>query len=156
VQQVLDDRGVRERLVGYIEDSGVNGLFSMQIGRDGFKLLRGEIDALTFMFYAGLADTYHEKMLANDHHAYLASQYIDLLSSSDPSMNTLEVGAGTSGQTTRVLYAMSSGNVEMWTRYGCADISPVFFNQARRNFLNHVDQMYFKVAISPKILTRTI
>ncbi|MCJ1435759.1 hypothetical protein MMC27_005134 [Xylographa pallens] len=112
VQQVLDDCEVRERLVSHIEDSGVNGFFSMQIGRNGFKMLHGEIDALTFMFYDGLAGRYLEKMLANDHRIYLVSQYIDLLSSRNLSMSTLEVGTGTGGQTMRSLNAMSRDGVE--------------------------------------------
>ncbi len=145
VQQVLDDCEVRERLVSQIENSGVDGFFFMQIGRNGTKMLRGEIDPLAFMFHDGLADRYYEKMLANDHHAYPASQYIDLLSFKNPSMNILEVGAGTGGQTMRLLDAMSSDGVKKWARYDYTDISPGFFSQARNKFLKYVDQMYFKV-----------
>ena len=145
VQQVLDDSEAREQLVSQIENSAVDGFFFMQIGRNVTKMLRGEIDPLAFMFHDGLADRYYEKMLANDHHAYPASQYIELLSFKNPSMKILEVGAGTGGQTMRLLEAMSSDGVKKWARYDYTDISPGFFSQARTKFHKYLDRMNFAV-----------
>ncbi|KAI7975636.1 hypothetical protein EIK77_003991 [Talaromyces pinophilus] len=145
VQQMRDSGETRENLVKKIESSGVDGFFFMQIGRNLTKMLRGEIDPLAFMFHDGLADRYYEKMLANDHHAYPASRYIDLLSFKNPSMKILEVGAGTGGQTMRLLEAMSSDGVKKWAHYDYTDISPSFFSQARIKFAKYVDQMQFRV-----------
>ncbi|ESZ93011.1 lovastatin nonaketide synthase [Sclerotinia borealis F-4128] len=145
VRQFLDDRDARERLVSEIENEGVDGYFFMQIGKNLKMMLSAEVDPLALMFHDGLADRYYEKMLANDHHAYPASQYIDLLSFMNPSMKILEVGAGTGGQTLRLLDAMSSGGVKKWSTYDYTDISPGFFSQAQLKFFKYADQMRFKV-----------
>ncbi|KAI1370347.1 hypothetical protein F4677DRAFT_451511 [Hypoxylon crocopeplum] len=134
VQNFLDNPRAREQLNREIEDSGFDGFFLIQIGRKLVQILCGEVDPLDFMFREGLANRYYEKILANDHHAYPASQYIDLICFKNPSMNILEVGAGTGGQTRGLLEAMSRDGVTKWARYDYTDISPSFFGQAREKF----------------------
>ena len=145
VQQLLMNHDARERLIGQVEDSGVDGYFFMHIGRNIIKVLRGEVDPLDLMFRNGLADRYYEQMLANAYHAHPASAYIDLLSFKNPSMNILEIGAGTGGQTVRVLETMSSDGVKKWARYDYTDISPGFFVQAQHKFRDYAGQKSFRV-----------
>ena len=145
VQQLLNDHDARERLIGQVEDSGVDGYFFMNIGRNIIKVLCGEVDPLNLMFRNSLADRYYEQMLANAHHAHPASAYVDLLCFKNPSMNILEIGAGTGGQTVRVLEEMSSDGIKKWARYDYTDISPGFFVQAQTKFRHYADQMNFRL-----------
>ena len=145
VKQLFKDHDARERLIGQVEDSGVDGYFFMHIGRNIIKFLCGEVDPLDLMFRDGLADRYYEQMLANAHHAHPASAYIDLLCFKNPSMNILEIGAGTGGQTVRVLEGMSSDGIKKWARYDYTDISPGFLVQAQTKFRHYADQMSFRV-----------
>jgi acyl transferase domain-containing protein/NADPH:quinone reductase-like Zn-dependent oxidoreductase/ubiquinone/menaquinone biosynthesis C-methylase UbiE len=145
VQHLLQSPDARERANREVEESGIDGLFFIQTGRKLLQMLRGELDPLEFMFGEGLADRYYEKMLANDHHAYPASEYIDLLCFKNPSMKILEVGAGTGGQTLRLIEAMSRDGVNKWKQYDYTDISPRFFSGAREKFRGHLDHMAFRV-----------
>ena len=145
VQQLLNNHDARERLIGQVEDSGVDGYFFMHIGRSIVKVLCGEVDPLDLIFRNGLADRYYEQMLANAHHAHPASAYIDLLCFKNPSMNILEIGAGTGGQTVRILEGMSSDGIKKWARYDYTDISPGFFVQAQTKFRDYAGHMSFRV-----------
>ncbi|KAL2759081.1 hypothetical protein ACRALDRAFT_1040872 [Sodiomyces alcalophilus JCM 7366] len=145
VQELLRDAETRENLIRHVENYRIDGRFFMTVGRSLIKILRGEVDPLQLIFHDGLADAYYEEMLANEHHAYPASQYLDLLCFKNPSMKILEVGAGTGGQTLRSLESMSSDGVLKWARYDYTDISPAFFGQARSKFKEYAAKMDFKV-----------
>ena len=145
VQRLLDDHDARERLISEVEGSGVDSYFFAYIGRNLIKVLCGEVDPLDLRFRNGLANRYYEQMLANEHHAHPASAYIDLLCFKNPSMNILEVGAGTGGQILRILERMSSGGVKKWAQYDYTDILTGFFDQARTKFRDYADQMNFCV-----------
>ncbi|KAI4225140.1 MAG: hypothetical protein L6R40_008390 [Gallowayella cf. fulva] len=145
VRQLLDDHNAREQLISEIEKSGVDGFFFMHIGRNLIRVLCGEVDPLDLIFNNGLADRYYEQMLANEPHAYPASIYIDLLCFKNPSMKILEVGAGTGGQTARLMERMTSESIKKWFRYDYTDISPAFFVHARTKFRQYIDQMNFQV-----------
>ena len=145
VTELLNNPEDREQFICTVRDSGVEGYFFMYLGRHLVDILRGEADPLELMFGDGLADRYYEAMLANEHHAYPASAYIDLASFENPSMTILEVGAGTGGQTLRLLQHMSRDGVKRWKRYDYTDISPGFFGQAREKFKEYTDHMSFRV-----------
>lgn len=145
VQQLLKDPISREQLVCQVEDSGIDGFFFMHVNRNLLNILVGKADPLDLMFRNGLADRYYEQMLANTHHAHPASVYLDLLCFKNPSMNILEVGAGTGGQTLSTLETMASGGVKKWARYDYTDISPSFFERARTKFAEYTDLMDFRV-----------
>ncbi|KAI1758450.1 KR domain-containing protein [Xylaria castorea] len=83
-------------------------------------------------------------MLGNAFHSYPGSAYVDLLSFKNPSITILEVGAGTGGQTKRLLQTMSNDGVSKWSRYDYTDISPSFFEQARQKF-GHFGNVKFQV-----------
>lgn len=71
--------------------------------------------------------------------------FIDLLAFKNPSLNILEIGAGTGGQTARLLEKLSFDGVKKWACYDYTDISPGFFEQARMNFQAFADKMSFCV-----------
>ncbi|RYP82307.1 hypothetical protein DL769_001709 [Monosporascus sp. CRB-8-3] len=145
VKQLLKDPQARERLIYQVEHAPGDGFFFMKIGQKIVQILRGDIDPLSFIFQDGLADRYYEQMLGNDHHAYPASEFLDLQCFKNPLMNILEVGAGTGGQTMRLIETMSRGGVHKWAKYDYTDISPSFFSHAREKFRPYLDKLDFKV-----------
>ncbi|KAH9893811.1 lovastatin nonaketide synthase [Xylariomycetidae sp. FL2044] len=152
VQRYLDDTQAHEELMQNIQASGIEGFFFVQIGRRVVQMLCGEVDPLDFIFNDGLADRYYDQMLGNDHHSYPASRYLDLLCFKNPSMNVLEFGAGTGGQTKRVLGSMNHNGVRAWAQYDYTDISPSFFTQARHRFenLGNINFKVFDVSKDPE------
>jgi len=145
VEQLLKNSNEREQFCDQVENFGVADFFLMHIGRNLTKVLRNELDPLELFFKNGLANRYYEEMLSNEHDSYPASVYIDLLCFKNPSMNILEVGAGTGGQTLRTLEALASDGINKWSRYDYTDISPGFFEEAKIKFHEYSEQMNFRV-----------
>ncbi|TGO80363.1 hypothetical protein BELL_0009g00470 [Botrytis elliptica] len=143
--ELLQDSDRRNQLTVQVGNSGVEGVFFLQIGQVLSKVLRGEVDPLNVIFNDGLADRYYEEMLSNDYYTHPSSAFVELLCFKNPSMKILEVGAGTGGQTLPILKAMTSDKTKMWSRYDYTDISPAFFGQARIKFHEYIDQMEFRV-----------
>ncbi len=145
VRKLLVDRDHRNRAHKQLEESGPDGAFFMEIGRNLLKALSHETDILDLMFRDNLVDRYYEFLLADEHHTYPASVYTDLLCFKNPSMTILEVGAGTGGQTQPLLEKLSSDGVKKWKHYDYTDISPSFFEQAQTKFRRYTDRMAFRV-----------
>ncbi|TVY30663.1 Lovastatin diketide synthase [Lachnellula hyalina] len=145
VQEVLKDSHGRAELLAKVEAFGDADFFLIHIGRNLIQVLCGELDPLELFFKNGLADRYYKEMLTNEHFCHPASAYVDLLCFKDPSMTILEVGAGTGGQTQRILETLASDGVNKWSRYDYTDISPGFFESARAKFNDHLNRMDFKV-----------
>ncbi|TGO92077.1 hypothetical protein BPOR_0011g00280 [Botrytis porri] len=143
--ELLQDRDRRNQLTVQVGNSGVEGVFFIQIGQVLSKVLRGEVNPLNIIFNDGLADRYYEEMLSSDYYTHPSSAFIELLCFKNPSMKILEVGAGTGGQTLPILKAMTTDKTKMWSRYDYTDISPAFFAQARTKFHEYIDQMEFRV-----------
>ncbi|KAI0186121.1 lovastatin nonaketide synthase, partial [Xylaria flabelliformis] len=145
VQTLLVDPHERQRVNHEVKCAPGDGFFFIEIGEHLIDMLRGDVDPLDLMFRDGLADRYYEEMLGNEHHAYPVARFLDLLCFKNPSMKILEVGAGTGGQTTRVLDAMNHNGVRKWEQYDYTDISPGFFAVAKEKFASHLGYMNFKV-----------
>ncbi|PYH86334.1 hypothetical protein BO82DRAFT_380441 [Aspergillus uvarum CBS 121591] len=131
---ILRDQSARNQLVLDIEKTGIEGYFFMHVGRNLIAILSGDTDPLD----------YYEQMLANEHHAYPISRYLDLECFKNPSLKILEVGAGTGGQTLCALQSLSSEGVQKCAQYDYTDISPAFFPQAREKFQDFLDIMRFQ------------
>lgn len=144
VQQLEDDT-IREQLVKEVDGSNAEGHFFIEFCRNHLGILCGDVDPLDVMFRDQLSERYYSEVLANDSHSYPTLRYMELVSFKNPSMKILEVGAGTGGQTIRLLEAMSSDGVKKWARYDYTDISPEFFDQARKKFSRYLNQMQFRV-----------
>ncbi|KAI0547124.1 lovastatin nonaketide synthase [Xylaria curta] len=145
VQKLLADPSERQRVNSEVKCAPGDGFFFIEIGEHLIDILRGEVDPLDLMFRNGLADRYYEEMLGNEHHSYPVAQFLDLLCFKNPSMKILEVGAGTGGQTTRVLDAMNHNGMKNWEQYDYTDVSPGFFAAAKEKFGSHVGHMNFRV-----------
>ncbi|PYH92144.1 putative polyketide synthase [Aspergillus ellipticus CBS 707.79] len=145
VKGILSNNEAHKLLVNNIKDTGTDGEFFMHVGRHLIAILSGDADPLDVMFRNGLTDRYYEQMLANPHHAHPASVYIDHLCFKNPSMNIIEIGAGTGGQTSRTLETLASNGVMKCARYDYTDISPGFFPRAQEKFKAYTDIMQFRV-----------
>ncbi|KAI0016501.1 lovastatin nonaketide synthase [Xylariomycetidae sp. FL0641] len=139
------DQGSRESLIREVENTGVDGVFFMQVGRNLVDILRGAVDPLDLMFKDGLADRFYEQTLADVHCAHPASAYMELLCFKNPALRILEVGAGTGGQTLRLLETLGRGGVHRWARYDYTDVSPSFFARARAKFAAYAGRMGFRL-----------
>ncbi|KAJ5659894.1 polyketide synthase [Penicillium longicatenatum] len=144
-QQLLSSPEAIKQLIAKVEKTGVEGNFFMHVGRKLISVLRGDTDPLDLMFRNNLIDLYYEQMLANPYHSYPACFFIDQLCFKNPSMNILEVGAGTGGQTLRVLETISSHGIKRCGRYVYTDISPAFFPRAKEKFQDYADILEYKV-----------
>ena len=99
-------------------------------------------DQLLQNFYAGPAMSInYRKMVA----------YVDLLAHKNPRMSILEIGAGTGGATSPILYALSGSTEDgghqsdfRYQHYTYTDISPSFFGAAQERFREHSEKMSFR------------
>lgn len=144
VRALLDDTNAREQLIQELRECA-EGRFFMEISSNIIPILSGDVDPLEIMFRDQLSEQYYSEVLANDSHSYPLMEFVGLLSFKNPSMNILEVGAGTGGQTLRLLESMSQGDMKRWAQYDYTDISPDFFENARTKFSAYRDYMRFKV-----------
>lgn len=103
------DKEFRQQFLSDIEAHDAEGQLLVMLGRKLFSILSMESDPLELMFEQGLLHRYYEEMLSNDHHMYPAEQFLDILSHNNPSMNILEVGAGTGAITLRLLKQLCQG-----------------------------------------------
>ncbi|ERF71956.1 hypothetical protein EPUS_06515 [Endocarpon pusillum Z07020] len=144
VRHLLGSSPERAQLINDIEHTDSEGKLMMVIGRNLIPILRQEVDPLDLLFRDGLADQFYETMLSNPYHSHPSRAYLNLLSFKDPSMNILEVGAGTGGQTLACLQALSSRDAKCFRRYDYTDISAGFFGPARTKFAEYEHLMRFK------------
>ncbi|KAK5626260.1 hypothetical protein RRF57_001975 [Xylaria bambusicola] len=145
ISKLLADPTERESVNHEVTHAPGDGFFFVEIGKSLLAILRGEIDPLDIMFRNGLADKYYKEMLGNEHHTFPVVQFLDLLCFKNPSMRILEVGAGTGGQTMRVLDSMHQKGVKKWEHYDYTDISPGFFGTAKKKFSSYLGNMSFRV-----------
>ncbi|KAL4745366.1 hypothetical protein BDW72DRAFT_198715 [Aspergillus terricola var. indicus] len=137
LDRLLADKRAREHLIAKVEESGTEGSFYTQVGRNLIPVLRGDVDPLDLLFGDGLADRYYESMLSNPVHAHPAVAYLQHLSFQNPALTVLEVGGGTGGQTLRLLEAITADGSRMCTRYDYTDISPAFFARAQEKLKDY-------------------
>ncbi|KAL4993611.1 putative polyketide synthase [Aspergillus recurvatus] len=139
LDRLLADKRAREQLIAKVEESGTEGSFYTQVGRNLIPVLRGDVDPLDLLFGDGLADRYYESMLSNPVHAHPAVAYLQHLSFQSPALTVLEVGAGTGGQTLGLLEAITADGSRKCTRYNYTDISPAFLARAQEKLKDYSD-----------------
>ncbi|KAB8276274.1 hypothetical protein BDV30DRAFT_246578 [Aspergillus minisclerotigenes] len=140
------DTNIRaQRLVTLVEETGVEGEFFMNVGSHLTAVLSGSVDPLELMFKNNLADRFYQQMLGNPYHTHPVKVYLDYLCFKNPSMNFLEVGAGTGGQTSCVLKSIVSDGLQRCARYDYTDVSPAFLSNARERFQEYAGVMRFQV-----------
>lgn len=123
------------------------GLF-IDVARNLRPIVRGEIDALEFLFSGSRArDVYFE--FYNRVFDQRLISFLELSAHQTPTQKILEVGAGTGSLTSRILPALKgfeerTGGIA-FAEYTYTDISPAFFEEARQQFVEHQDRMTYKL-----------
>ncbi|KAL4747556.1 hypothetical protein BDW72DRAFT_209502 [Aspergillus terricola var. indicus] len=145
VQHMRSDSAALHRVIARVESYGVDRQFFVHVGQNLIAVLRGEMDPLAMMFDNGLADRYYDQMLGNPHHAHPASVYVQRACFKNPCMKILEVGAGTGGQTARILETLASDGITKCLSYDYTDISPSFFPRAKEKFEQYAHVLRFRV-----------
>ena len=116
----VNKRGKLHELVG-------ERLQEMLLGSlDPLELLLGEHDHLS---------DFYEEMISESKAYEQLGRYLQLRAHKDPSLQVLEVGAGTGSATKRVLEAFSGVSPNLaYGQYAFSDISPAFLEKGREKF----------------------
>lgn len=130
-----------------VEETSHRGKLYGLVSKSLPALLSGELDPLSLLFQGDLVSQFYQEM-NNKISFHALSQYLTLLTHQNPSMNMLEIGAGT-GATTRIILDKlhppgNQDNNVHFKSYEFTDISPSFFEKARAEF-GHLQAMNFKV-----------
>nr|UPN67558.1 hypothetical protein [Pestalotiopsis sp.] len=129
-----------------ISEQGVLGNLFLKVADNALHILQGECDIVQLMFEDDLMENFYEKLFAHSLYYLKLQAYLEDLSFKNPSMDFLEVGAGTGSFTQRILTAVSApttGAKERFNSYFYTDISPAFFERARDRFLDQSHKMKF-------------
>ncbi|KAF4926922.1 Highly reducing polyketide synthase ACRTS2 [Colletotrichum viniferum] len=115
------------------------------------EILRGEVEPLELMMKDGLLMKHYDdiRTMARDNQAL--ARYIANLGELNPDLRIIEVGAGTGAATTKVLQALSVEEPEEednFSAYTYTDISPGFFDAARKKLATWPQVTYTKLDIS--------
>ncbi|KAF2964402.1 hypothetical protein GQX73_g9163 [Xylaria multiplex] len=111
------------------------------------RILVGEIDPLSVIFDANLAEIFYANMFKSicDHRL---QRLITLASHENPQLRILEVGAGTGGMTSHILSTLiklerETGGLS-FSNYTYTDVSPTFFESARARWHGVSNRITFK------------
>ncbi|KAI9711735.1 MAG: Type I Iterative PKS [Bogoriella megaspora] len=150
-KRIVSDSNLRVELADEIEVASAQGRLFVQTGRNLLGILRGTVNVHELFFNGPLVEEFYEGMYAVPHLKHAYSSYLDALAHKDPTMRILEVGAGTGGASVATLQALSSSNEDesrtapRYQHYEYTDVSPSFFERARKRFPEHLDRMSFKL-----------
>jgi NADPH:quinone reductase-like Zn-dependent oxidoreductase/NAD(P)-dependent dehydrogenase (short-subunit alcohol dehydrogenase family)/ubiquinone/menaquinone biosynthesis C-methylase UbiE/acyl carrier protein len=133
-----------EELINRARSSNIVGLTLTRLGPRYFDILTGTADALELLIQDDLLGRlYSENTLFNSHYAQMA-EYMAYLVHKSPSMNIIEIGAGTGGATMPLLKRLERDGRLLLDSYTYTDISSGFFERARTKFNTWSDQITFK------------
>ncbi|KAM3069262.1 hypothetical protein ACMFMG_010772 [Clarireedia jacksonii] len=124
------------KIVGEANDYGK---LLVIVGNNLFELITGQVDRLSFFFQSDpdLLPAAYISLNQISNFMQPLHNYLDNIAHLDPSMQVLEVGAGTGGTTTSVLDALTSRSGDpRYGQYDFTDLSPAFFETAREKFRN--------------------
>lgn len=137
----------RPLLLNNAATTSVNGEMLQRVGPRIPEILKLEVTALELMLEDGLLFRYYRDALKWDRSTNQAAQLVRMLAHKNPLSKILEIGAGTGGGTHAILEALgrqdSEGGV-IFSQYDFTDISPGFFDAARKRFEAWKDVMTFQ------------
>lgn len=145
----MHDKNHRERILNRLEKSGPEGKLYVTVGRSLIHILRGEVDALDMLVKEQLLEDFYSSSSFVANYQKI-SAFVDLLAHKNPNQSILEIGAGTGGATAPVLQTLSAqlpGKQHTTPRYDSftyTDISPGFFEEAKKRFGSHGERLRFK------------
>jgi acyl transferase domain-containing protein len=118
-------------------------------GRVLSQMLDGELDPLQVLFAEKRAENVYHHGIGMAVSYINLSNYIDTLAHKNPSMDILEIGAGTGSATRPILETLSRhGEGEIgalrFNSYDFTDISPSFFEKAKERFKHAAPRINFR------------
>lgn len=145
--QGASDRGTNssdEPLIKNIRGLGVEGELVCRVGESLTSIMLGGIRPVDLMFKDDLMYNFYADGPSSQCVSSL-SEYLEYLTFKRPNMNILEVGAGTASTSVQVLASLTkSGSVHRVGHYVFTDISPGFFEKARKKLADWKDLVSFK------------
>lgn len=145
---MTDDHYLND-LCDRVERTNKTGKFYVEVGRNLYKILCGEVDPLDLFFSTDLVKDYYREFnkTTNGLNSFLI--YLDALAHKRPDIKILEVGAGTGGVAGHILqtltdYGEHESRVPRFSHYAYTDISPSFFEAAQSMFVDFHDRVSFK------------
>ncbi|KAI1374301.1 hypothetical protein F4677DRAFT_461577 [Hypoxylon crocopeplum] len=134
-QDVLDD--IRDK--GVADNSDVK--IMLLVGEIMPRVFRGETTMLEHFRTSGLLDEYYSNGFGTRQSTMWVGSVLKQLTSRNPHLSLLEIGAGTGGATKNILGAIGHD----FDKYTFTDISSSFFENAAETFSEWQDSMVFKV-----------
>ncbi|KAK7754992.1 Type I Iterative PKS [Diatrype stigma] len=130
-----------------VAKEGFLGEFFLRVADSALDILQGKSDMVQLIFEDDLVEKFYERLLESSTCFRKLQVYLEDLTFKYPSMDFLEVGAGTGSFTEHVLKGVSSsttiGVKGNFNSYCYTDISPVFFERARARFSGHGHKLKF-------------
>ena len=149
-REFLKDTNYQDDFRDRIRNNNNQGMFYNEIAKNFGAIFRGEINALDFLFRKDLMKNFYRNAEGPWNCMKLLVRYVDDLAHKRPGMNILEVGAGTGGATAPILDILKirgecGFGVSRYHHYDYTDISPSFFEKAKKLFKDYGDKIRFAI-----------
>lgn len=132
-----------------LEGDGFLGRFFTTVADHALSVLQGSSDMIQILFGSdNLAEQFYKQQLSGSLYYQKFQLYLESLCFKSPSMNYLEIGAGTGSFTKHILEAVFpryTGAPERLSKYCFTDISPAFFEKAKQQFAGYSQEMEFAI-----------
>ncbi|KAK2770047.1 polyketide synthase [Colletotrichum kahawae] len=151
VRGVDDEPEASAELLQEVARDDAFGELICAVGNAIPQILRGEVEPLEVMMKDGLLMKHYDDIRTIARGNQALAKYIANLGELNPDLKIIEVGAGTGAATTKVLQALSDEEPEEddnFSAYTYTDISPGFFDAARKKLARWPQVTYTKLDIS--------
>lgn len=132
--EVFNDEAQREALFNRVEQANDRGKTYITFGRHMLSILRGTVDPLALLFGNPLAEEFYVDLMRSVSVDSKLRKFLEALSFKNPSLNILEVGAGTGSITSYILAPLLSKGAPCFNSYDYTDVSAGFFERAKEKF----------------------
>ncbi|KAJ5637355.1 hypothetical protein N7490_007234 [Penicillium lividum] len=153
-QKASLDPALKQAIYNEIEGHSAEGAITARMGRNIAAVIRKEVDPLTLMFGQ---DNVMEQVYKEGLHLYNLpmhlKSHLNLLRHQHSGLNILEIGGGTGSLTAEILSVLAPENDPTRANissYTFTDISPGFFEKAKRRFHAWGDIMSFQTLNAEK------
>ncbi|KAL8909850.1 MAG: hypothetical protein Q9171_004837 [Xanthocarpia ochracea] len=148
-QRFCNEPTYRDAKLRKLQQSGPEGKVYVTIGRYLIRILSGLLDPLELLLNQELLQSFYSGSSFTAKYQRMAA-FVDLSAHKTPNQSILEIGAGT-GAATRLILDILGPKVPndkrgtpRYEQYTYTDISPGFFQDARKRFDDHLDRLVFK------------
>ena len=123
-----------------------SGTLLCPVGQNLSRILRGEINPLSVLVEDDRLERFYRTYEPLDQCYQQAAMYIGLLGNKNPHLRVLEIGAGTGGATLPILEGLSGTGTGSpnFANYDFTDLSPAFFDNAKRKLAKWSQLVTFK------------